>query len=384
MARGVLAVGAAAAAAAWYVRRMDEPPINWPTSYDSPPEAWRAWRPPSTCATAPTEGAVALRELVLDTYGGADGGILRECPAGAQPTSSHHEGRAWDWFPPDRATADELVQLLAANDGELSRRMGIHNIIWYERIWSQTSHGSWRTYRHASSPNDTLAHRDHVHFELTTDGAAMTTSFWRAYHGERITRDDLGEARQAQQKVPARRTPATAKELRDALCDAHSDVFGGRPTRNRLRLAWALVGHETAGTESMWNHNVGNIACTADHPKCHRLLTHDPSRHPSWWRSYDSLRDGARDWWSLLSRRYGAALVAADGGDSLAFARALRERDYYVEQPAAVYAAGLDRHAAVFDREFPEGACGGGGGRVLLPVLALLIAGGAYVATRGA
>ena len=108
--------------------------------------------------------------------------------------SLHSEGRALDWHldvhdRTDRRAAKRLIALLLApdrvgNEHALARRMGIQEIIWDCRSWWSGADGMDRyslcfnRKGKRVAINDTLAHRDHIHFGLSRAGARMRTSFW--------------------------------------------------------------------------------------------------------------------------------------------------------------------------------------------------------------
>lgn len=341
--------------------------------FTRPAEAYAPSEPVSTCDPFPKPGVVAFRGWILAEYSGRDGGIERACDVGA--SSPHHEGRAWDWFPPDRATADRVIACLLANGGELARRAGLRNVIYYERTWNagRAAAGSdgWSRYKYADSASDTQAHRDHVHFAFSWAGARGQTSLFDVIGGSTA---ELGQVATVEQViVPAVRTPVSFAELRSALLVAHQKAGLGDPSPGRLRLAWSMVGHETDQTRAMWNHNAGNIACTSGSAMCHKLNVADPTREPSYYRSYSTLVHGAADFWSLLARKYPAALEAFDRNDTYGGARELKKAGYF-GQAASDYANGLERHGRVYDRAF---GVGGDGGSVLPALLVLGVLGGA-------
>jgi hypothetical protein len=315
----------------------------------------------------PTEkpGVVTFRSWWLQTWGGKDGGIVRALPDGVA-TSPHHEGRAWDWFPPDRATADAAIRCLLDDGHELARRAGLRNVIYWERSWSAGGAAAggdgWSAYKHGPEADDTSAHRDHVHFAFSWAGARGATSLQRALgDGEMgetapVAVVVLGEL--AQEIVPAVRTPLDLATLRDVLA-------AGATNGAELRAVWSLVGHETDQTRAAWGYNWGNIACTKNYPRCHRLNVADPAKEPVLYRSYETPEEGAADLWRLLRTRYGAALTAAQAGDLAGFAVELKRAGYY-GQTADLYYQGISRHAADYDRRF--GASGGGS-----PLAALLV-----------
>ena len=143
-----------------------------PMNFDRPVEPYAPLEPVSTCDPQPKPGVLAFRDWVLANWEGRPGGIARDCDVGA--SSKHHEGRAWDWFPPDPVAANAfLAELLASDvDGEaeaLARRAGLRTIIWWGRIWIAGL--GWQQYSKS-------AHRDHLHFGFSWKGAHGQTSFY--------------------------------------------------------------------------------------------------------------------------------------------------------------------------------------------------------------
>lgn len=134
------------------------------------------------CSPTAKPGTVAFANLLLRTYPrGNSLGISRACSAGG--TSEHKEGRAFDfginWYDPvERRQAGELLTWLLKTDRfgnryAMARRLGIQYMIWNKRIWgAYNASGGWRPYSGAS------AHREHIHFSLSWNGARRKTSFW--------------------------------------------------------------------------------------------------------------------------------------------------------------------------------------------------------------
>jgi hypothetical protein len=125
-----------------------------PTSPAAAPavvEAFSPYLPQTSCDPTAKPGTAALRALLMETYGGRDLGITRNCSIGA--TSEHKEGRAFDWglnvsVPEEKAIADQfLTWLLAPGEDGLqgynARRLGIMYVIWNGRIWGSYGNG-WR------------------------------------------------------------------------------------------------------------------------------------------------------------------------------------------------------------------------------------------------
>lgn len=144
--------------------------------FERPPEPYAPLEPVATCDPTPKPGVEAFRDFTLSNFGGLSGGITRDCSIGA--SSKHHEGRAWDWFPPQPPIADRWIEeLLAEHDGEdaeLARRAGLRTIIWNHRIWIAGT--GWHPYIKSS-------HTDHVHFGFGWDGAMGRTSFYEQQGG---------------------------------------------------------------------------------------------------------------------------------------------------------------------------------------------------------
>jgi hypothetical protein len=122
-------------------------------------------------------GVFAFRAMVLDAFGGRDLGVARQCDD--EPSSAHHESRAWDWGP-EQLTAVELWQANAnalrdwlletdadGNEHARARRFGIRNIILMRKIWSGGTLGPYL----GSSP-----HTAHMHIDFGWDGAKGLTS----------------------------------------------------------------------------------------------------------------------------------------------------------------------------------------------------------------
>ena len=91
-----------------------------PVAPEKPPalvEGFSPYLPQVSCDPVAKAGTLALRSMLLATYGGRDLGITRGCDVGA--TSEHKEGRAWDWglnasVPAEKAVADQFLTWLLA------------------------------------------------------------------------------------------------------------------------------------------------------------------------------------------------------------------------------------------------------------------------------
>jgi hypothetical protein len=89
--------------------------------------------------------AVCAKFPAVRSYGGTRGG-----------GGDHATGRALDIMV-DPATGDQVAAFLQKHRSEL----GIHYLIWQQRIWRPATSGSWRGMSDRGSP--TANHMDHVH-----------------------------------------------------------------------------------------------------------------------------------------------------------------------------------------------------------------------------
>ncbi len=149
-------------------------------------EGFTPYLPQVSCDPVAKPGTLALRSLLMATYGGRDLGITRGCEIGA--LSEHKEGRAWDWglsaaVPAEKALAQQfLTWLMAPGPNGMAasnaRRLGVMYVIWNGKIWSayRASEG-WRSYSGGES------HAGHIHISLAWNGAMKRTSWWTGTTG---------------------------------------------------------------------------------------------------------------------------------------------------------------------------------------------------------
>src|SRR3954451_14679773 len=146
-------------------------------------------------APRPRAGTTAFIAWLQANAGGAYWGSYRCEKWGRHSASLHAENRAIDWHldvtnAAERHEARRLVRLLLAPDAlgspqALARRMGVEELIWDCGYWAQGM-TAFRPYsvcydakgRLRKRFDPTAAHRDHVHFGLTSAGADGRTSFW--------------------------------------------------------------------------------------------------------------------------------------------------------------------------------------------------------------
>ena len=154
-------------------------PAGLPAEVDAFAARYQA---PISCAD-PRPGTLALRQLILDTYGRQTVGTARSCPVTGVPTSEHADGRAVDWMlqstnPAQAATAREFIDWLLAPDARgnaaaNARRLGVMFVIWDRQVWkAYRPADGWQPYTGADP------HTNHIHLSLTFSGANRETSWW--------------------------------------------------------------------------------------------------------------------------------------------------------------------------------------------------------------
>jgi hypothetical protein len=162
---------------------------------DLPPDE-EAYDPARRCDPKPKPGVARFIRWLDRHAQGVFWGSYRCEKWGKREASLHAENRAVDWHldasrPADKRAARRLIRLMLAPDRvgtprALARRMGVEEIIWDCSYWAAgmeqfrpygpcfNKHGDMRR-----RVNKTIAHRDHIHFGLSKDGARARTTFWR-------------------------------------------------------------------------------------------------------------------------------------------------------------------------------------------------------------
>jgi hypothetical protein len=374
-------------------------------------DGYAPFEPVEACDPTAKPGAVALRLWILsdlfgieehgDEWKHADLGIGRSQGC-EDPSSKHHEGRAWDFHPPTPEEGRTLLAFLLApselgEPHELARRAGLRTIIYEGRIWN-ASGGEWEP--HGGNP-----HNDHIHFGLSRAGAAGETTLYDHLKAERARssrpppldfrerRDPVG-ARDLHpnedemigpppcpdaETVEAVRTPLAPDTLAETLAAAWIAEAGAAPSDRLLAFGWAVVNHETGETVSMWNHNFGNLICTSGWQGQTMNLAAGAGQ-PQWYRGYPDPVSGARAFWRLLRGRYAAALELAEQGDHEGAAVAMGQAGYYTAN-AAQYARRIDFYVQRFHHGGSRNGDPIGWGARLGPLLAV---GGALVVALAA
>jgi len=141
----------------------------------------------------------------------------------------------------------------------------------------------------------------------------------------------------AEQIMQRNITNLSGPQLADVLKNAYSKVFGKEPTLQTLGTAWAQSMAEQSG--HYVNNNLGNITATKDWinsgGKWWTVDTTEFDRSGTGrkesmkFRVYDSIDDGAIDYWKQLGNTFKDALKWFGTGDALHSGLALGDKTYY-------------------------------------------------------
>lgn len=167
-------------------------------------------------------------------------------------------------------------------------------------------------------------------------------------------------------EVPLERTQASRAEMRAAIARAEEQLTGRPASPGLIEIATAQASLETASGRRMYNFNFGGIKGTSPSGLTTIANTHEWEngvryRTQAHFRAYHSLDEGAADFLSLLHRRYGSALAAAEQGDVDGYAHALKQRGYFTG-PEGHYANDLRQLLGLPERpelETPGASAGG-------------------------
>lgn len=173
--------------------------------------------------------------------------------------------------------------------------------------------------------------------------------------------------------IPAQRTPAKPEDVFQALAKVWTDRLGSAPQRDSILVLCAQWAFETGRGRSMWNWNMGNqkgrpggsdgrswtfFACneilsrsaadrnvtnaspradgkgpdaaiTKSLPNGLQEVWFYPNNPACCFRAYQSLAEGAVDYFDLLRKRFASAWPAVEAGNPAEFSRLLKQARYY-------------------------------------------------------
>lgn len=195
------------------------------------------------------------------------------------------------------------------------------------------------------------------------------------------------------ERLPARKTTATAAEVYAAIGRVWARVIGGEPSRESRLVLLAQWAHETGIGRAMWNYNFGNaktapggagrycwtfFSCsevvslrharrivagagwrsdgtpdariTSTRPDGTRIVWLYPDNPGCCFRAFRTLDDGAADYLRLMHTRFRSAWPAVEAGDTQSFAELLRRARYYTDTVAR-YSRALRRHYSRLDKQ---------------------------------
>jgi flagellar protein FlgJ len=182
--------------------------------------------------------------------------------------------------------------------------------------------------------------------------AAQREQFSQAL--SRVQRPTQATGAAAPTLVRATRTPLSGEQAASALRGAWTELRGEPPREETLSILVGQWAHETGRGASMLNYNFGGLKGTGPSGASAAYTTREgwgegATRGVARFRAYGSAEEGARDYVSLLVRRYPDAVNAAEQGDAPGFVRALKARGYFTDNEAA-YSKSVQSLAALASR----------------------------------
>lgn len=159
------------------------------------------------------------------------------------------------------------------------------------------------------------------------------------------TQTKPAEIKATAREAAPRKTPLSPSEIRVALATAYRSIHGEAIPERMLDVLSAQACTETAHGASMYNFNFGGIKGASPEGFTAKLRTREVENGQEitirdGFRAYSSAAEGAKDYLSLLERRFPTALDAARSGDVDGFVTRLKAGRYFTAD-AGQYAASL-------------------------------------------
>jgi hypothetical protein len=158
-------------------------------------------------------------------------------------------------------------------------------------------------------------------------------------------------------------TPATPREVFEALQGAWPGVVGGVPTTRSLLVLLAQWGIETGDGRALHNWNLGNAKRVKDQPWT--MLHHvweilggqkvyfEPPHPQTHFRAFASIQEGAEAYLHMMHRRFARSWPEVIEGDPGGFAHALKGQHYYTADETQYAAALVGRYKKFEEVIFP-------------------------------
>lgn len=150
-------------------------------------------------------------------------------------------------------------------------------------------------------------------------------------------------------QVRPQRTPLSGSQAASAIESAYRELTGENPSKATLAILTSQWSLETAQGERMYNYNFAGLKGKSPEGYTAVLKTREgwgagERQIRDGFRAYGSAEAGAKDYVSLLLRRYDSAVDAAKAEDPVAFAAELKAKGYYTGNERE-YAAAVTRLA---------------------------------------
>jgi hypothetical protein len=147
--------------------------------------------------------------------------------------------------------------------------------------------------------------------------------------------------------VKPERTPISGSEAASAIERAYTELTGHAPSKGTLAILTSQWSLETSQGQHMYNYNFAGLKGRSPEGYSACLTTREGSGATErtikdGFRAYSGIDAGAKDYVSLLVRKYAPAIQAAEAEDPSRFAAELKAGGYYSGDETR-YAAALVR-----------------------------------------
>lgn len=142
-------------------------------------------------------------------------------------------------------------------------------------------------------------------------------------------------------KVDKVKTTYSQFEVIKAFIEAWFKIYSNLPTKENIGIIFAQSAHESGLFKYCWNNNFGNIKAKDINGEIIKYFALegtweivngkkvilDTSNPGAWFKSYDSLTEGVKEYFEFLrNKRYKIAFTAVENGDLVGFATLLKKQ----------------------------------------------------------
>lgn len=163
---------------------------------------------------------------------------------------------------------------------------------------------------------------------------AVSSDMFRSALSARLSPTAVAGTKPPTRLVTPEKTPLSGQQAADALSRGYRDLYGQPPSKRTLAVLVGQWAMETGSGKSMYNHNFGGIKGTGPTGLSVAMRTREGHGESEVtirdkFRAYESPAEGAKDYLSLLERRFPQAMSQARNGNAAGFVHALKQGGYF-------------------------------------------------------